>query len=1168
MGQPVYHQETQRIPELDRYQQHCPDDFSDAWYKSAPLLSSDVSSNSQYSSSYSAHSASPSTRFSESPRPGAYSRDTTPTSSPGLLPPFQAKPRMHPESPVFSRPPVTRSRLGSASEDAEGLSVVRESLASSSSGSTVKDIEKKAGAEKARRKMKRLETLPPTPPPRKSSTKFKSNPHSAESSPELPRGAVNRPVVGSRLTALGIAKDATEARTKVLPQNTPSPNSRIAIPPRRPSRDGTPDLAGLSDPTFVVQSNLAGVVISPETRPCASRLPAPKGATPLLSFENRREATPAPAPAGLGLFHTRSNDSTTSINRLRTPSPSIANSTTKHRFGLFSRREKSSEPTISTVEKNQKITRKGPAAGTGHEGYGRYAFGGRGRNNTLSSRDRSLSTASTTSQESFGSLTATHDPFFSARSSPVIIAGGGSIVENQNSSVDLSGTQSNQSLTSLVRPSLESKVSHGSSRSNLSHEVDYTLAPPQIRHHPAASSTSLASKAPDKSDNHHWNLNNSLAVRRSLLRLNKKEIHALNSPAPFKIPRAEDCDASSVGTLYDNPSPPSTRSVAPNKLTKRSTSPKRRHFFQRKKTQAEVATAAERDPIAYFAMDFDEEKKKITIDGLKEIMRTAEVPEFQDLEPRWSQQFGTLPPPKVYPEVVLSRHQRRPSHDLKPLFSLYPKIEEQKPLSPEPQQTQDMETPNMWKLGNIEMAPNRGRLQQVDLIRKVVPNPSPQSFSRPFRRGVAPETAPVLAVVDPVSIAKGPSPEKSPARSIERDTERDSQVSQKSQDKPFLFFPPRKNSIAGTMNSVSGSSGVVSSYEGTTAVVPKTEEPLNEDEIWDEEFEDLIPKTPVQESPLAQVNLRVGSMTVSKWLSFGHVLFSPARDALIDSEPNRHHSILVIDGLGNDDWSFYAAETYPDATFHNLSPTPTSVPSNNMPSKSAATDLRRPENHRQVQHLSLSVKFPFTPNTFSIVVLRFPTLSSDEQMRHLIAECKRVLKPSGYLEISILDLDMRDMGPKTRRAVRDLKIAVSLRHKEANLQSMSDMMLRLVGKRGFTSIKSCNVGVPVAMAVSSPSSSPDDGKDVAGEGGNRKSLKRELSLADLMKDPTAKGDEGITKMVAKVGRWWWSKCYEKDAQRSTFNDEKVVEEAEMWGTSFKLCVAYAQKGELIRRTTT
>jgi hypothetical protein len=61
----------------------------------------------------------------------------------------------------------------------------------------------------------------------------------------------------------------------------------------------------------------------------------------------------------------------------------------------------------------------------------------------------------------------------------------------------------------------------------------------------------------------------------------------------------------------------------------------------------------------------------------------------------------------------------------------------------------------------------------------------------------------------------------------------------------------------------------------------------------------LITITEQSNSPISQVNLRVGSMTVSKWLTFGHVLFSPAREAIAQSEGSKRHSILVIDGLGN-----------------------------------------------------------------------------------------------------------------------------------------------------------------------------------------------------------------------------------------------------------------------------
>ena len=1154
----------QRIPELDRYQPHYPDPFSDGWYgvghQDMHPMHSSQSSYSQYSSGYSAHSASPSTRFSESPRPGAYSRDTTPTSSPGLLPPFQSKPLLRQESPKFSRPPVTKRRMGSASDDASALSTVRESLTSSSSNSTVKDSARESEEkEKSKKKKKRLSPLPPSPPPRKSSVKFKNNPHSAETSPvklETARGltmATMTSGVSPRIGTEEPIEPLSQKSAASTPQSSLNVPSRIGMAPRRPSRDGTPDLCGLSEPASIVHSNLMSPPSSADSISTKSRLPARKGATPLPPLGIPRKATPAPAPAGLG-FHPpdRKSAVTTPGSVLHTPSPSTANSATKHRFGLFGRRDKMACADAPPAEK-KKVIRKGPAAGTGHEGYGRYAFGGRGRSNTLSSRERSPSNVSTTSQESFGSsMTAMSDPFFSQRSSPVIIAGGGKVVENyNNSSIDLSRTESNHSQQSNIRPSLESKISHGSSRSNLSN----THFPSSTKDNPDASSTSLASIVSDSSDNHHWSPKKNLAARRSLLRLNKKGLLGLQPPQSITVPGSRVSGISTQSSMYDAPGMEAIGSqTSTNKLAKRAPSAgKKWHFFQRKpKVQkpmpVEAVTEATKNPLTYFAIDSDEEKSKITIDELKDIMREAEVPEFHDIEIGYEKQ------------EELQRPCMRPRAGSNVSFTLFPKIEEPKAHDLPPQSAIETNIPMISN--NADRASPRVRLAQVGRIPKVVtshpptqatiissPEMSEKSFSRPFRLSVAREPAHPPTPNDPNSVALGPSPEKSPALPIE--------------EYPFLAFSPRKNSEAGTTSS---SSGIVSSYEGTTAVVPQPEEPFNDDEVWDEEFDDLI-RTPSIESPMAQVNLRVGSMSVSKWLTFGHVLFSPARESLDNAQPSKHHSILVIDGLGNDDWSFYAAETYPEATFYNLT-TSSQQPNSNRMSISTIAIPARPVNHRQVHHTGLSNKFPFIPNTFTIVVLRFLAASSESLMRHIIAESKRVLKPGGFLEMSVLDLDMRDMGPKTRRAVRDLKINVSLRDPEISLASTADTMLRLANKRGFTNIKSCNVGIPVATVVNSTSAV---GTPMGGETDSKEHkelrIKKEVSLADLIKDPDPAGDAGITKMVAKVGRWWFRQCYEKERQKSIFDDGKVLAECEKWETSFKLCVAHAQKGEARRRRT-
>ncbi|KAL2133604.1 hypothetical protein VTI74DRAFT_2042 [Chaetomium olivicolor] len=326
-------------------------------------------------------------------------------------------------------------------------------------------------------------------------------------------------------------------------------------------------------------------------------------------------------------------------------------------------------------------------------------------------------------------------------------------------------------------------------------------------------------------------------------------------------------------------------------------------------------------------------------------------------------------------------------------------------------------------------------------------------------------------------------------------------------------------------------------------------------------------------SPLAQVNLRVGSMTVSKWLTFGHVLFSPVRDELVSEVGSlKRPSILVVDGLGNDDWSFYAAETYPAATFFNLSPrAPLAAEHRNESSFPLS-----PPNHHQVQYLAHTAKFPFGAQSFTAVVFRFPAAAPEGHYRNIISEARRVLKPGGYIELSILDVDLNNMGNRCRRTVRRLKERIHASAPDTSLASTSDLILRLIGRRGFQDIKTCRVGVPVASTIARSSGSSEasaNGKrnPVVGQDSNKvnklpKPKKDERSLPEMINDESPVADESIAQSVAKVGRWWYSRCYESavapgigpSSRQSIWHDRALLAECEAWGTSLKLMVCHAR----------
>lgn len=341
-----------------------------------------------------------------------------------------------------------------------------------------------------------------------------------------------------------------------------------------------------------------------------------------------------------------------------------------------------------------------------------------------------------------------------------------------------------------------------------------------------------------------------------------------------------------------------------------------------------------------------------------------------------------------------------------------------------------------------------------------------------------------------------------------------------------------------------------------------------------------------RDGPIALSNLRYGALMTSRWLSFGRVLFSPAHDRLQNSVSDR---ILVIDGLGNDDWSFYCALTYPNATTYNLSgrdPFLTQRPGN--------SDWKTPINHRNVNHANLSEPFPFPRSFFTVIVFRYPVAMPEQTLKTAISECKRVLQPGGFLELSVIDLDMVNMGNRTRRAVRMLKTRMSVADPSVCLKPAVDNIQRLIGRRGFENLNRCIVGLPVAGAVgslgsessrASNRSSGDRFSDVGAVAGsphpsrNTKGINRarmsdqNFSLSDLLADHSSAGDEKLADVIAKVGRHFFSRCYEwavlpnGDLERSLWSERAVLRECERRGSSFKLMIAYAQNPAEDRRRT-
>ena len=303
-----------------------------------------------------------------------------------------------------------------------------------------------------------------------------------------------------------------------------------------------------------------------------------------------------------------------------------------------------------------------------------------------------------------------------------------------------------------------------------------------------------------------------------------------------------------------------------------------------------------------------------------------------------------------------------------------------------------------------------------------------------------------------------------------------------------------------------------------------------------------------------QSNLRFSALMTSRWLSFGRVLFSPAHDEI---QSTKQDKVLVLDGLGNDDWSFYCALTYPDATIYNLSSFQRMNSASSRKRENGA--VQSPQNHRQIFHAGMSSPFPFPKGYFSAAVFRFPSAATEKGYFNAVSECKRVLRPGGYLEMSIMDLDMINMGNRARRAVRTLKFRMQVAESDVSLKPVSDNIQKMLGRRGFENLSRCMVTVPVAGLISDSRAGSFDSKDV--------------SFGDMLKDFTPRGDESITKMVSRVGRWWYTRCYESgvvpdgDPEQSIWADKALLKECEKRETGLKLLICYAQKPLAPKRRT-
>ena len=844
-------------------------------------------------------SGTPSTGYS----PGPFSVTSTPTSmsshSPGILLSAASKDgyRIVQQSPTRSRPSTSRrlTNESAGSVDSPGPSTIRES--SSSSTSTLRASDNGSRL-KEKNVVSPMPAPPPTPPSRGDSRSAPTFSPRAQPTPMLKsprRSDLERSAPVLRPPEFAHLESASQSPQK-------SAHSRRPV---RPSRDGTPDM-NLQQTSPIIQSNMPSLPLGVHRRQLSSesrgstgtgigldaktRLPAPKAS---------RHPSPSPSQASVlsplssrpptrGVTPDAPSDSEKSMKVKASPSGS---SKPFSRFGLFKKSKTDQPPAVLQKERPQ---RKGPIAGTGHEGYGKFAARGRsgsttsGTGSTSAGRSPSADSASGTFTRP-SSKGSGMDEFVAERLNPVPPRGAGT---------KLPTLERTQSEKPGKRVGLPTATSSAWSSSNNGVSKPILLPSPMadnVRAKPTAQRP-MAGHSRGKTDDHKGGrfgitgLSSKRTSRMSFLNDGSSTSNVADrklSEPSYHLSRtttgsSESSDHKATARRAEALAKSQLKTSKKWNIFQRSKSPVRQPKQPEPKIPVTVPRQIPPRSVAHYAIM--DGPTKFDAEELERIMQEADQPSdgaeaLMSEEERPTRNRGKKPmhgnsillpePPSFVPDFAAPPRPASPKVTLRPQrMDIQPPTSVPQDVSPILDQAPPPGlAPSIGQSDSTQPQPRPSRLQQVGRIPQVVSRRdrerklSETSFSRPFGPAqpspamrssignalnlLSAERAD-LTVRNPTA-ADSPDPNFAPSPISESEETTNGLVPVVSNGSlEFLSFPPRKNSELSTGSS---SSGFVP-FLVPTALIPELGSPLGEEEIWGE-YDDLLdnlalktPKTP------------------------------------------------------------------------------------------------------------------------------------------------------------------------------------------------------------------------------------------------------------------------------------------------------------------------------------
>ena len=652
------------------------------------------------------------------------------------------------------------------------------------------------------------------------------------------------------------------------------PSLEPGVPPPRPSRDGTPSIGCRDELQPIVQSNLTQIEAR-GMRPArgADAISKGNGSFDVESGSLSNPTGTANASSSLPRLDTsgRANGPDRAGKALEQPSkgPSPEVIRSKSRFGLFSRRQK--------VEEIPKLPRKGPQAGTGHEGYGKNGLrGGSSSSTSVNSAPARTGSAGSAKQgrqhrasSGASSKASDLDDFLQRRLTPVYLRGDGSGSDGQER-----GSGSAFDDETPFSP-ISSSPQTSQSSFDLPAKVREQFKPPQLAAVPLPEQSEprpgtiegkdqdpSQSKSPSqqrkrliKSPNQH-----KMSQTKSAPKATKTQASESNSHLPRPSTAGSSSSRKAGDQVTNEPTnKKSNWSLFPKPPTQNKGGSKW-SIFQRSRA-AEEALQPRAQPLdqrgrnmssktpAHYAML--ESQQPVDMEDLERIMkeadaacagdRTSTFTTFEDVnDSSWGHQ----------PEASRSNND----NDLAHVMSKVPFVDrEEKTRGSEDHERRFSTDPETQT--QAEPTPKQSRLPQVGRIPKVVSKKDrhrklpDQSFSRPFASAQPRPSMPPQAPAASSTVASKEAAEDSSrpeAKTVSQEKSATSQYPPSSYRGPnsansspapaFLEFDARKNSDL----SYSTDSGTIryptASY---MAAPPDRMSASSPDEVW-REYDDLI----------------------------------------------------------------------------------------------------------------------------------------------------------------------------------------------------------------------------------------------------------------------------------------------------------------------------------------